>query len=133
MSAGGRASACAVPTAPAPATVLEAVPAWPGRALEAPPRLPCPPVRTKVVSFVASPVTPEVASALLRAPVLATDRAPPIAAAFPVPPESPEEDFVPPASPVCPEEPDRATGLAVPVEAAHPVSPVLVADDWAVV
>src|SRR5438067_607057 len=60
------------------------------------------------------------------------DRALPVAVASPVLPESPEDAFLPDASPVEPDDPDRATGAADPVDAAHPVSPLLVADDWAV-
>jgi len=111
---------------------LEALPARPGTALEAPPTLPRPPSRTRVVSLVASPVWPELATALPWAPVLAPDRALPVAVASPVLPESPEDAFLPDASPVEPDDPDRATGAADPVDAAHPVSPLLVADDWAV-
>src|SRR2546423_14027539 len=36
-----------------------------------------------------------------------------------------------PVVPVMPESPEMATGLASAVEVAGPVSPVLVADDWA--
>src|SRR5206468_6143791 len=105
----------------------------PGTALEAPARPPWPPVRAKLASFTASPVWPDAATALPRAPVLALERAAPLAVALPVRPESPEDAFLPLASPVAPDEPDSATGLADDVDAAHPVSPVLVADDWAVV
>jgi hypothetical protein len=40
VSARGSGRACVVPTACMPAMALEAVPAWPGTALEAPPMLP---------------------------------------------------------------------------------------------
>src|SRR5437588_8197671 len=112
VSARGSGKACDVPTACVPAMVLEALPPGPGTALEAPPRLPCPPVSTRRVSLTASPVVPDVATALPRAPLLASDRAVPPAEAFPVPPESPEAALLPPASPVPPDEPDNATGLA---------------------
>src|SRR5947209_13101174 len=126
MSARGSGRACVVPTACMPAMALEAVPAWPGTALDAPPMLPWPPVRVRRVSLTASPVWPESATALPRAPVLAADRALPVAAASPVRPESPEEDLLPPAlsfeltAPVGPEDPDLATGPAEPVDAAPP-------------
>src|SRR5437764_12826887 len=118
MSASGSALACVSPTACRAATALEALPAWPPAALEAPPRLPLPPVRRRLTSFTASPVWPEVATALPRAPELAADRAPPFAAALPVPPESPEDDLLPLPSPVEPDDPESATGLADEVDDA---------------
>src|SRR5205823_7251717 len=109
-----------VPTACMAATALEAVPAAPGTALEAPATPPWPPVNDRPVVFMASPVLPDVATALPRAPLLAADSADPPASASPVEPESPEDDLVPDPSPVSPEEPESATGLADAFEAAHP-------------
>jgi hypothetical protein len=56
MSASGNGFACVVPTACMAATALEALPACPGTALDAPPRLPLPPVSERFTSLTASPV-----------------------------------------------------------------------------
>ena len=124
-----------------------------GRATPAPP--PEPPARTAAMPLAAVPVLPEKASALEAAPLLAAESAPPAARAAPVEPEPPVlpvvtappvavaeprmaelvavgDEVAPPVPPVVPEFPDWAVGWAAAVDAAEPVSPVLVLPDWAV-
>src|SRR5436305_1730941 len=72
-----RGSALVVPTACRPTVVLEATPACPARPLPAPGVPPEPPASSVVVVLVACPVVPDRDVAFPRAPVFATDRAPP--------------------------------------------------------
>ena len=116
---------------PAARVAPVARPALPDFAVAVPPLAPCPPVATTVVMLVAAPVSPDVAMERLLAPVFAVESASPLAVASPVDPESPEVERRPFVSPVAPEEPDAAVGLEPAEDDAGPVSPVLVADDWA--
>ena len=116
-----------------------------------PPEPPSPPSTVPLREFCATPVRPEVADPVVRAPELAVLVAWPNAVAPPVPPELPEspEVAVPPRAealprvalftavmptaaapvgPVGPESPEVATGSAVAVEVAGPVLPLLVAE-----
>src|SRR2546423_7005925 len=109
---------------------------------------------TASTALAASPVVPDVESALERAPELAMLCAVPSAWALPVSPvapESPERTFTPrmlalpriavltaprvasalPVSPELPESPETAVGLATAVDDAGPVLPVLVDEDCA--
>jgi hypothetical protein len=85
-----------------------------------------------LVTLVAAPVLPDTAVDWELAPVLATEMAPPLALASPVEPESPDPERRPLEEPVEPEAPEVALGAEKAVEEAGPVSPVLVAEDWAV-
>src|SRR5947209_4220871 len=119
-----------------------------------PPSSPRPPVARPATALAAGPVSPDVPSAFDWAPELALDFAAATAWASPVRPESPvlpvsvdvsgddlalivwlsivPSTLASPVVPVLPELPEMATGLASAVEVAGPVSPVLVADDWAI-
>src|SRR5438105_44073 len=119
-----------------------------------PARRPFPAVARPTTSLLVSPVSPDLACAFESAPELSDDLAAPAALASPVRPESPESPdsaspcgvladnndvllsvtfaLASPVVPVLPELPEMATGLASAVEVAGPVSPVLVADDWAI-
>ena len=119
-----------------------------------PPRPPFPPVAFTRAALAAWPVSPDTELASEAAPLLAPENAVLAAAAFPVSPVLPESplrtaeapifellagwvlsvaavSLVAPVFPESPESPDRATGSAIAVEEAAPVSPVLVDDDWA--
>src|SRR5437588_6340753 len=116
---------------PAASVAPVALPALPDLAVAVPPAAPWPPVATIVVMLVASPVSPDVAMERLLAPVLAVESASPLAVESPVAPESPDPARRPLVSPVVPEAPEAAVGLEPADDDAGPVSPVLVAEDWA--
>jgi CubicO group peptidase (beta-lactamase class C family) len=123
-----------------------------GRA--SPPGPPWPPTEAAVVLLAASPVSPERATALEPAPLLAEESAAPAAIAAPVEPDPPVlpvrtgppttvaepriaelvavgAEVAPPVLPVGPELPDWARGWDAAADEAEPVSPVLVLPDWA--
>src|SRR5207249_780070 len=117
---------------PAARVVPVALPAEPDRADAVPPAAPCPPMAVMRVRLTALPVSPDVAMERLLAPVLAVESARPFAVAFPVEPESPELERLPDAAAVAPDGPETAVGLEPDADVAGPVSPVFVAEDWAV-
>ena len=120
-----------------------------------PPAPPSPATTTPRTALAARPVSPESASAAELAPELAPEEAVPDASASPVSPESPESplsagppmatamprmavltavgtELASPVLPVSPVSPEVAAGLDSASLSASPVSPVLVALDWAV-
>ena len=133
-------------------TLVALPPADAARARPASP--PSPPTTTRSRSFAAEPVSPEKDTPEALAPEIAVLEAVPTptdAPVSPVRPVSPVSASPPtaraiprieplaavgvevalPESPESPESPDTATGLASALDDASPVSPVLVAETWA--